>query len=41
MNPVVDMDELRQWATKFMQVEELREFKSQARFEENASKRND
>lgn len=41
MNPVADIDELYQWAAKFMQVEELREFKSQVRSKNNISKRND
>jgi len=41
MNPVANMDELHRRAAKSMQVEELREFKSQERTEENTSIKND
>ena len=41
MQSAVTMDELCQRAAQFMHVEELREFKAQARAEQNQGRRND
>jgi len=41
MQSAATMDELRERAAQFMHVEELREFKAQARVEQNHGRRND
>ena len=41
MQPAVSLDELRRRAAKFMQLEELREFKNQARAEASGEKKDE
>jgi len=41
IQPATNMDKLRQRATQFMYVEELREFKNQTKVEQNQGKQND
>jgi len=41
MQPAASLDELRRQATKFMQLEELREFRNQARAEASGEKKDD